>query len=212
MPSSARKHPLGDSLEERLVVAHRYLPAAEAAIQSVVSNWRPSTGYEDGQQGIDLVMLPSAGGTAAFRLRRWELYEPYRDQFTLRVAPHDERAKLNADLYLYGWASPYYQRAELAAWVLMDARAMLRAISTTPPVRSKTQNADGTAFVAYRFHPSFVLGRHDPPPAGLPERPALLHTCTYCGEPLPADELSTEPRGELVYYRHRSPCWSAEVP
>jgi hypothetical protein len=206
---------LGATLEERLVTVSRYFPAASRVANAVLGGWRPATNREDWWEGTDLVIVPSDQGVPlAFRLRRFDNVLRYQHTFTIRTKPHPELDKLKAAFYVYGWAEARYgaDRAELCAWVLMDIPKMKRAIEAGLPPSRERRNKDGTAFVAYPFRDDFVKARleyvRSEPEPDVP----ILHTCHYCGNQVPGDELATLRKDGETYFIHRVPCYTDEVP
>lgn len=194
--------------------SERYYAHVVEIVSGYLASWTPGSPIQDTTQGTDLVLLRGVADAVetpvAVRVRRFDNYARHGGEFTLRSEPVDERTKLGARFYVYGWG--HYATPRFAAWRLLDVPALRTAIASgLRPVTSR-RNKDGvTGFVSYRFEPEFTLRSEDytAPPQVPGPFDGLPRGCSVCGSlEWNLDSLM------LVDSRwcHREACYSQDVP
>lgn len=119
---------------------------------------------EDVRRNTDLIVLKMAAVRIACRVRRYEYYYEYKDQFTIRYKlPSGEKTELAkiiegwGDYFFYAFADEKEER--LISWRLCDlnvfrlwlAGLLLRAESGSLPFEVKENKDGSSAFAVFAF-------------------------------------------------------------
>jgi hypothetical protein len=125
------------------------------------------------------------------------------------LQPPELRRMADQDVVLAVFATG--QEFNVAGWLLggeLESVGSMRSVGGHPPALWVSRSSLRPLYAMPGYAGS-ERAPSAPAPAGSTE---LLHTCHWCGAFVPTDALATQPIGEEVFFVHREPCYSEDVP